>query len=106
MRPYDLAHMDPCKLPRKLLPHFLLMLGAVYEFEALASAFERVELGDDLTRSWDAGTFYAGMKGRADVVRRLVKARYREDEPPPAPEELSMRVRLALVKDDPAEFLR
>ena len=106
MRPYDLAHMDPCKLPRKLLPHFLLMLGAVYEFEALASAFERVELGDDLTRSWDAGTFYAGMKGRADIVRRLVKARYREDEPPPAPEELSMRVRLALVQDDPAEFLR
>nr|WP_294225581.1 SEC-C metal-binding domain-containing protein [Prosthecobacter sp.] len=106
MRPYELAHMDPCKLPRKLLPPFLLLLGAVYEFEALASAFERVELGNDLEKSWDAGTLYAGMKGRADIVRRLVRARYREDEPPPAPEELSMRVRLALAQDDPAEFLR
>lgn len=105
MRPYELAHMDPCKLPRKLLPYFLLLLGAVSEFEALATAFERVELGDDLERSWNAGTFYAGMKGRADIVRRLVRARYREDEPPPAPEELSMRVRLALAQDDPAEFL-
>lgn len=104
MRPYDLAHMDACKLPRKLLPQFLLILGAVYEFEALATAFERLDLGDDLEKAWDAGTFYAGMKGRGDIVRRLVKARYRDDEP--APQELSMRVRLALVQDDPELFLK
>jgi hypothetical protein len=103
LQPYELAHMDPCKLPRALLPKYLLLLGAVYEFEALAAAFERLELGDDLERSWDAGTFYAGMKGRADIVRRLVRARYGDEEP--GPEELSMRVRLAIVQDDPAQFL-
>lgn len=103
MLPYELAHMDPCKLPRALLPKHLFLLGAMYEFEALAAAFERLELGDDLESSWDSGTFYAGMKGRADIVRRLVHARYGDEEP--EPDELSMRVRLALVQDDPVKFL-
>ncbi len=103
MKPYAMARMDPLKIKRELLPLFLFHLGAVFMLDELASAFERLGLDEDLEEVWDAVGLYVALKGRGDVARRLVRARYGEKEP--EPEELSLFMQLARAQDEPGRFL-
>lgn len=103
LKAHDMRGIDARKVKRELLPELLMRLAGALLFDELATAFEQLELNDDLTEAWDMGTRFAAMKGRADVVQRLVRARYGEVEP--EPEELGLHVQLLRAQGDSARFL-
>jgi len=103
LKPHDMRGLDARKIKRELLPQFLLRMGGFFLLDELATAFEQLELGDDLRDVWDAGMRFACMKGRADVVQRLARARYGDEEP--EPDELGLHVQLLRAQDEPGRFL-
>ena len=103
LKPHDMRGLDARKVKRELLPELLLRMGGAFLLDELATAFEQLELKDDLRNAWDAGMRFACMKGRADVVQRLARARYGDEEP--EPEELALHVQLLRAQGDPARFL-
>lgn len=104
-QPIDLNRIDPLKLDADLLPTYFGRLYAYNMLEKLTSELETIGWCPDFDTSWKFALYTSTRDGRIDLAERLLALR-RAVEDPPFPEPPPDWVRLALVRDDPAAFVK
>jgi len=102
MRPYELARLDPGKVPEALLPILLNRLIACDDYDSVVRALEVTGRPEALFGHWHDAIYGAALRGDREAVRRLhaVRPQPGEDES----DELPLGVRL-LLTDDPQGLL-
>lgn len=103
MPPFELARIDPRKVPETLRRCYLMRLVGFQVLDRVADFFEAVEWDEDRAEEWDFAIFSVMKEQRQELAVRMVAARRER-----APEETELRggIRLLLVRDEPAEELR
>lgn len=103
MLPFELARIDPRKVPETLRRCYLTRLVGFQLLDRVADYFEVVEWAEDRAEEWRFAIFSIMREQRQELAARMVAAR-REH----APEETELRagIRLLLARDEPAEELR
>jgi hypothetical protein len=104
-QPIDLNRIDPLKLDADLLPTYFGRLYAYNMLEKLTSELETIGWCPDFDASWKFALYTSARDGRIDLTERLLALR-RAVEDPPFPEPPPDWVSLALVRDDPAAFVK
>ncbi len=101
--PYDMARLNPAKIPAALLDSYFLRLGAFNLLDRAADALEMLGWSDRLKAGWESVMFGAVRNGRRDVAQRLMRLR----EPHGFKEsELDFSERFLLAGDDAARCLQ
>lgn len=98
MRSYELARLDPVKVPSPLLPILINRLNLFDENEAVVALFEKIGVPQAVEGHWDDAVDSIARTGRKDLLPRLLKLR------PSAAEDtrsLPLGAQLLLV-DEPA----
>jgi hypothetical protein len=101
--PYELARLDPAKIPPALLDAYFLRLTAFNLLDRAVEALETLGWSDAFGEAWENVMFGASRSGRRDVAQRLMRLR----EPHGFTEaDLDICYRLLLADEDPARCLQ
>lgn len=100
--PYEMARLNPAKIPGRLLETYFLRLAAFNLLDRAADSLEMLGWSDQLKEGWGHVMFAAVRNGRRDVAQRLMRLR----EPHGFTEaDLDFSERLLLAGDDSARCL-
>ncbi|HEY5084063.1 MAG TPA: SEC-C metal-binding domain-containing protein, partial [Rhizomicrobium sp.] len=103
IEPYEMARLNPVKIPAALLDTYFLRLSAFNLLDRAVEALETLGWSDSLKESWAHVMFGAGRTGRRDVAERLMRLR----EPHGFTEaDLDFNYRLLLAGEDSARCLQ
>ena len=103
IEPYELARLNPAKIPAALWDAYFLRLAAFNLLDRGAEALEILGWSDALMTGWNHVMFGAGRAGRRDVAQRLMRLR----EPHGFTEAgLDFSYRLLLAGEDPARCVQ
>lgn len=101
--PFEMARLDPAKIPPALLDTYFLRLAAFNLLDRAVEALETLGWSDTLKEGWEHIMFGACRTGRRDMAQRLMRLR----EPHGFTEtELDISYRLLLAGEDPARCLQ
>jgi hypothetical protein len=101
--PYEVAKLNPQKVPAALVDAYFLRLATFNLLERAAEALEILGWSDTLKEAWGHVMFGAARLGRQDIAQQLMRLR----EPQGFTEsELDFSYRLLLAGDDPARSLQ
>ncbi len=100
---HDLARIDPGKLDPDLHDLYIMNTCGFGLLDEAVAAVELAGYSKDLVNRWNFVLWNIARLNRRDLAERLFALRA---DDPPAPEDLSASVRLFLVNDDPAAFLK
>jgi len=101
--PYELARLNPAKIPAALRDAYILRLAAFKLFDQAATAFELLGYTPERKELWTAVMFAATQAGHKAALRRLVKL---YPDPVKLQDEIYMGTAMLLAEDDPAELLK
>ena len=104
-QPVELSRIDPLELDADLVPVFFQRLCAYHMWEEFVTRMESVGWAEEFNDPWLVALYLTARDGRKDLVERLLALRRLVEEPPmvePPPD----YVRLLLVRDDTAAFLK
>jgi hypothetical protein len=73
MRSYELARLDPARVPAELHSMLLSRLTTFGEYESVVKFFETAGISRDLEGCWDEAVHFATMDGRKEIVRTLLR---------------------------------
>jgi len=102
---FDLCRMDPLKMDSELVSLYFKRLCAYKLWEEFTAGLEAVGWAEDFDDAWLFALYQIARVGRRDLAERLLALRRLVEDPPfdePPPD----CIRLLLVRDDPAEFLK
>jgi hypothetical protein len=99
---FELARIDPRKVPEALRRCYITQVFGLQLFERMAEYFEVTDWNEERKQEWDFSIFFVMRKQRKDIAERMVAVRVRHEPDP----DLRDGIRLLLVRDDPAEELR
>jgi len=101
--PFEMARLNPAKIPPALLEKYFLRLAAFNLLDRAVEALETLGWSPTLVEGWENVMFGAGRSGRRDVAQRLMRLR----EPHGFTEtELDLCYRLLLAGEDPARCVQ
>ena len=103
IEPYELARLDPAKIPTALRDVYFLRLAACKLFDQVATAFELLSYTPERKELWAEVVFMATRAGHKAALRRLVKL---HPDPVKVQEEIYTGAALLLAEDEPAELLK
>ncbi|HEV7404294.1 MAG TPA: SEC-C metal-binding domain-containing protein [Chthoniobacteraceae bacterium] len=111
MPPFELALIDPRKVPEVLRRAYVMRLVGCQLLERATEYFEVQDWNEERKEEWDFTIFFIMRVQRQDLAERIVAARARHQ---PNPEEFGQRVeddirlgiQLLIARDDPAAELR
>ena len=102
-QPYEVARMDPLKIPPALLEPYFLRISAFNLLERAVEAMGMLGYTESLAESWDHIMFAAHRHGRKDIAEQLMRLRaptgFTEDK-------LDLCDRLLLAEADDAKCLK
>jgi hypothetical protein len=101
--PYELARLDPAKIPAALLDAYFLRLATFNLFDRVAAAFELLGYTPERDQLWRNVLFMATHAGHKDSIRRLAKI---YPDPVKLQEDIFTGAALLLAEDNPAELLK
>jgi hypothetical protein len=101
--PFEMARLDPAKIPPALLDTYFLRLAAFNLLDRAVEALETLGWSAALVEGWEHVMFGATRAGRRDVAQRLLRLR----EPHGFTEaQMDFSDRLLLAGEDPARCLQ
>ena len=103
IEPYELARLDPAKIPAALRDVYILRLAAFKLFDQAATAFELLGYTPARKELWRTVMFAATQAGHKAALRRLMKL---YPDPVKVQDEIYMGTAMLLAEDDPAELLK
>ena len=103
IEPYELARLDPVKIPAALREAYFLRLAACNLFDQAATAFELLGYAPERKELWQQVMVLATRAGHKAALRRLVKV---HPDPVKLPDDIYMGAALLLAEDDPAELIK
>jgi hypothetical protein len=103
IEPYELARLDPAKIPAALRDAYILRLAICKLFDQMATAFELLGYTPERKELWKNVMFMATRAGHKAALRRLVKL---YPDPVKVQDEIYTGAALLLAEDEPAELLK
>ncbi len=100
--PFELARIDPRKVPENLLRCYITHATGLMLWERAVEFFEVVEWDDQRKKEWLFVSFFLMRELRKDLIVRMVAARARHEPV----DDLEHGFQLLIARDDPAEELR
>jgi hypothetical protein len=101
--PYEIARLNPAKIPAALLDAYFLRLAACNLFDRVATAFELLGYTPERDKLWRNVMFMATRAGHKDSIRRLAKI---YPDPVKLQDDIFTGAALLLAEDNPAELLK
>lgn len=101
--PFDMARLNPAKIPATLRDAYLLRLAAFKLFDQAAAAFELFGYTPERKELWSTVMFAATQAGHKAALRRLAKL---HPDPVKLQDEIYTGAAMLLAEDDPAELLK
>lgn len=99
--PFELARIDPRKVPETLRPRYIMQLTGLSLFERAAEFYESLEWDDERRDQWKFTIFFVMRAQRKDIAERMVAARARHESVGDVREGIG----LLIARDDPAREL-
>jgi len=103
MPAFELARIDPRKVPEALRNIYIEKTACLQVFERAAEFFEVLEWNEESAVQWNFALFYVMRAQRKDIAERMVAVRARHE---PVEEDLRGGGRLLLAREDPAGELQ
>lgn len=100
--PFELARIDPRKVPENLLRCYITQTTALMLWDRAVEFFEVVEWNDERREEWHMLNFFLMREQRKEHAVRAVAARARHE----SVDDLRLGIQLLIARDDPAEELR
>ncbi|MEO6785846.1 MAG: hypothetical protein ABI318_06900, partial [Chthoniobacteraceae bacterium] len=102
MQPFELAQLDPRKIPVNLQGSYILRATSLRVLEHAVEFFEVLDWNDERRDEWNFVLFFIMRQQRKDLAARMVAVHERHEPVP----DLRDGVRLLLARDDPAAELQ
>jgi hypothetical protein len=102
MPPFEMALIDPRKVPESLRRAYVMRLTGLQLLERATEYFEVQDWDEERQQEWDFTVFFIMRVQRKDLAERMVAARARHE--PNA--EVRLGIQLLIARDDPAAELR
>ena len=102
LMPYDLARLDPMKIPVELVELYFAQMAGMGLHDRIAEAFEQRGFSEELKNIWGFVLFFVTRAGRKDVAERMLRVR---PDAAQIKKDLDPGARLLLAQDDPAELV-
>lgn len=102
--PFELALIDPRKVPANLLRCYLLRVTGLLILDRAVEVFEVRDWDEESIRAWNFVLFFVMKEQRKELAERMLTAR--AAHAPEAEVEERAGIRLLIARDDPAEELR
>ena len=104
MPPFELALIDPRKVPENLLRCYLMRVTGLLILDRAVECFEVLDWNEESIDAWNFALFFIMKEQRKELAERMLAARARHA--PQGEVEERAGVRLLIARDDPAEELR
>lgn len=98
LQPFELAQIDPAKVPENLRRAYVTQLTGLLVLDRVAGYFEVVDWNDERREEWDFAIFFVMRRQEKAIAQRMLAARTRHEPV----EDLRDGVQLLLARDDPA----
>ncbi len=104
MPAFELALIDPRKVPENLLRPYLMQVTGLLLLDRAVEVFEVIDWDEESIDAWNFVLFFVMKEQRKDLAERMLAARVAHA--PDAEVEDRAGIRLLIARDDPAEELR
>ena len=102
MQRYELAQLDPFKIPEVLHINYIMRAVSLGLYEPVVEYFERAEWTDESPKRWYFTAFFLMRAEEKELAARMIAVAERNQ----STEKLRDGFRLLVARDDPAEELR
>ena len=75
MHPFEMAKLDPLKVPAELWKTYFMKLGALNGFDQAMEAMQSIGWSEAMEEHWDNVILFATHAGRKDVIERMMEMR-------------------------------